>query len=194
MSQTYSLRERSDGRVEIVHVVPTVMAMFYRRDDAQRVIDLLNGAGEPQTKADVKETTGAAVDSQVLEQPQPDRSFIAPVVAFPPEPAMDAEVQEPVAAPPVPSLPVAVAQPVAEVVADQEPDWEAAMARLADGEALRAVADDLGMSWTALRGKWAQRSKTRDTSVDGKVACSICERPFLPSDRNPDKCARCSRD
>lgn len=89
--------------------------------------------------------------------------------------------------------PVEVTPPASGQLAP-EPDWERAMTRLAAGEKLRLVAEDMGIVWTVLRGRWAQRSSAQPRSDDAMTNCMICDRPFRPSATSTDKCARCSRD
>jgi hypothetical protein len=45
-----------------------------------------------------------------------------------------------------------------------------------------------------LRGIWAAHKSWMQKHIQegGKIACSLCTRPFMPSISHPDTCARCS--
>ncbi len=71
---------------------------------------------------------------------------------------------------------------------------ETALKRLTAGEEPAAVALDLGVSVSQLRGIWARhrRELQRFYASGGQETCKLCARLFTPSVSNPDTCARCS--
>lgn len=74
---------------------------------------------------------------------------------------------------------------------------EEAFQRLAAGEAVGVVADDMGMPMPRLRGLWARRCRAvkdeEDAARAGMTECSTCGREFRPGSDGADNCARCSR-
>nr|WP_321511150.1 hypothetical protein [uncultured Celeribacter sp.] len=110
----------------------------------------------------------------------------------------------------------------AEVGTIVEVDMEAAFARLAAGEKLRDVAEDIGIPWTSLRGSWAHR-KPQLVATDKSASCNVslpaiaqprldpvetfkagasaamematceCGRNYTSVDPNQTRCARCAK-
>lgn len=72
---------------------------------------------------------------------------------------------------------------------------EEAFRRLGHGEKLAVVAPDFGLSMQVLRAMWAghKSSMQRFHATGGQIACALCHKPFMPSETNPDTCARCSK-
>lgn len=70
----------------------------------------------------------------------------------------------------------------AEVETIVEVDMEAAFARLASGEKLKDVAEDIGIPWTSLRSSWAHRKSqlvATDKSASGHVSLPAIAQPSL---------------
>lgn len=141
-----------------------------------------------------------------------DVSEPAPVADAP----ADARVMPPIVEGPIPAK--------AADVEDTADCLAAAFARLENGEKLKAVAQDLGIPWTSLRGSWSQHARrngkkatapqqatsvalvVRDKPhpldvVKGAIAavndmedCRNCGRSFTPSEQSIELCARCAKD
>ena len=176
MSVTYMLRNRPDGQVELLQFDPRVVAVFPHLADAERVRLLLENSG----------TEGTTETEEAAETPS--AASASETEAFDPYHRAGNALVSPVAV-----TAVSDATPPSDA-SPAEPDWEGAMTRLASGEPLRLVADEMGLPWTALRGRWAQSKQRAPRRDDTLTNCVICDREFRPSASSPDKCARCSRD
>jgi hypothetical protein len=82
-----------------------------------------------------------------------------------------AEVPEP-AAPAPDQAPAVPADPTPASAAPEpaEADWDAALDRVAAGEKLKAVAEELGLPWAQLRGKWTVRRKAERAEAASRAA------------------------
>lgn len=189
---TYMLRDRPDGQVEIIVHKPVLVGVFPERDVAERFCVWLQEddafgqvddapAGFATAAADVADVEAETVVETAppalkLSKPRQERHVSVPAVIDKPTPTA--------------MLPVFVPQKLTEVQID------AAFARIADGEKIAVVAPDFGLTLNQLRGMWAyhKRQMQRHLSEGGKENCVTCQRPFVPSITNPDKCARCSHE
>jgi|GEM_PF-2436557 len=105
-------------------------------------------------------------------------------------------------------------------VEDTSDRLAAAFSRLENGEKLKAVAEDLGIPWTSLRGSWSQHArrigkkastpsqalvvcdkphpldvvKSAIAAVNDMEDCRNCGRSFTPSEQSIELCARCAKD
>ena len=95
---------------------------------------------------------------------------------------------------PVGSRAPVVLRPVPTKLTEEQRDQ--AFQRLGLGEKLAVVAPDFGLSMEQLRAMWAghKRQLQRFHASGGQISCTLCARPFTPSESRPDTCARCSHE
>lgn len=182
----YYLRDRDDGSVELVEVIPTVIATFTEKHHAARIHKVLVDAAQADAIAAelVKDVT-AQVEQKTtgLDQAATRKP------ATPPKP----EVALGKTATALVVKSDEKAAPSARKASDAptEDDWQYAFERLDAGAELKVVADELRMNPYQLRGKYAA-SKRRRPAAEPE-SCSLCGTEFRPSASSPDRCARCSR-
>lgn len=195
----YVLRDRPDGTVDIVQMVPHFVGTFASRSIAERVRGLLGAI-------DLHREIVSDIEEEIAPPIQPDASFgiVETSVTFykaatipdtpPPAPV-------PMEAAPAPiQLPAVVDRPrmpaVIEAPKLSEAMKEAAFHRLHAGEKLASVAPDFGLTMGQLRGMWANHKRIIQAHIaeGGPQPCQLCKKPFTPSVSNPDTCARCSRE
>lgn len=200
--------QETEGQFEIAQMMPVVIGRFTDQAVAVRVLEMLVSDATAAQLADLELTT-----PEVNAETPPKSD--APALPKPTPP-------KPVAAKPAPPKPMPEkAKPVtAKPVAWEQSELEVAFVRLEQGEKLRDVADDIGKSWTGLRGKWANRKRNEvkpahaeqvknlpavaASTVTTAIAaiqelndqpnCNICGRLFTLTPENIDQCPRCTDD
>lgn len=191
----YVLRDRSDGTVDIVQMVPHFVGTFASRAVAERVRGLLG-------VVDLHRETVAEIAPSVV--PEAAFGIVETNVTFYKAasiPETPAPAPVPMDAAPAPvQLPALLDRPMPPAVIEPprltDALREAAFHRLYAGEKLSAVAPDFGLTMSQLRGLWANHKRQMQAHIaeGGKQKCSLCRTPFVPSVSNPDTCARCSRE
>lgn len=94
--------------------------------------------------------------------------------------------------------PAPAIEPAAEAMMD------AAFSRLERGDPMKEVAEEAGISFYQLRGRWAASARARKAAAadaaeqphiaDGMAECRLCGREHKARLGGDDLCARCSRD
>lgn len=182
---TYTLRDRSDGMVEIILSRPVFVGLFPERDTAEKICAYLNDAEiEPiplagPAPADVDDDPVDDLTDTDFEPEQPVRKSVR-------------RAQLPAVIAQKPRAPVALQDDGAPLSAEEI--WSA-FARIQNGEKLHVVAPDFDLTMGQLRGRWAAYKKHMQKYIaeGGQQPCKHCQRPFTPSISNPDMCARCSK-
>ncbi|PZO64585.1 MAG: hypothetical protein DI498_10885 [Paracoccus denitrificans] len=187
----YTLKDRSDGQVEIVFSRPVLVGVFPERNVAQRICAFLE-AGELAMPDDEPATFARAAADVVAAQAE-DMNELADEVAPRPVARKHAARNQ------LPALidekPHLAAQKFPEHHNLSDGQITAAFARIQNGEKIHAVAVDYGLTMGQLRGMWAnhKRNSQRFMASAGQQPCSLCAKPFTPSLTNPGTCARCSK-
>lgn len=186
---TIALRDRPDGRVEILLMDPIILETVKNREMA-KYISVMLGAEEVElpdcrppslvsAAADVAEAEAEAraeVEQEVLRRPR----------TIQPAPRAARALAEDEDERPMP--PAFVKAPILPAE-----ETAAAFARIQAGERIGAVAPDFGLTMAQLRAMWAnnRRQLQKHIAESGKQPCTLCTRPFIPSVDHPDRCARC---
>jgi hypothetical protein len=177
----YILQDRADGSVELIQIVPTVIATFPDRAKAEQIYRVLVEHG----------------DAAPVPKPVTERRPAAALIPAPAAPATKATVPAT-----VPAGPPAKAQVAQDPDADPaEEDWQQAFEAMVAGGDLKTQAEALGVGVYKFRGRYAawcgrrKRAAEADRPADpDRDTCRICARAFKPSAASPDLCARCARD
>jgi hypothetical protein len=184
---TFMLRDRPDGMVEIVISKPVLVGIFPDRDIATRVRAFLEADGPEVPELAVSGFATAAADVAEAEA-----EALAQAEAALAEPPRFERRRT--------TLPAVIERPKAPAILAPEParltDAQKARAfdRIMTGEKIASVAADFGISFTALRGMWANHKRQLQAHLaeGGQQPCALCQKPFTPSISHPETCARCS--
>lgn len=180
---TYQINARDDGQYDLVVMRPTIVGTLASKRMAERFASWLETMDEEELEQ---------LSAFQADEPMPAPDAPALVAETDDSPAEQAglpvlETQQP---DPRPSAP-------ADAAPDRIPSTEvlhAAFARIASGENLTTVADDIGMSMFKLRSRYARHRRDTPAQSDDKVDCVTCGRPHKPSAAGDGLCARCARD
>lgn len=195
----YVLRDRPDGTVDIVQMVPHFVGSFANRVIAERVRGLLGAI-------DLHREAVVSIEDEIAPPVPPEASFgivetnvtFYKAASIPDEPSPAPVPME--AAPASVQLPAVIDRPLPPAVIEapklSEAMREAIFHRLHAGEKLSSVAPDFGLTLNQLRGMWANHKRQVQAHIaeGGPQPCQLCKKPFTPSLSNPDTCARCSRE
>lgn len=176
----YQINELETGMFEVVRCEPVVVGILNDRGVAELFADFLDTLHSLD-----RETLSAFVPDAPAAEPEPVAEPAEVTDLAPAEtPSPEAEPEAPaVEAPLMPS----------------ETPLEEALRRLEAGEKLGAVADDLRLPMTMLRGTWAKWCRDNRTPGGGamqreEVNCRLCDRSIKVSVGSDPLCARCARD
>ncbi|WP_158971959.1 hypothetical protein [Chachezhania sediminis] len=186
----FELRDRGDGNVDLVEIVPTVIATFTDRAHAERYFNVLTGSGAPDQPQGVVTIENHAPGVDVSLQEASAEGGGPVVVVSPTDPMPIVKRKSP---------------PVAPVQAppSDEPDeaqWTSAFKALADGGDLKTEADKLSVDFHKLRGKYARWCRDqKEAAVEpaaasdqsSRVDCRLCGRAFKETPESDGLCARC---
>ena len=192
----YQIRETLPGSFEIVAITPVVVATFSDREMPDKVALFLSEEARNAEPAAQVESDQTAPPEDGTKKPAglPELAPVKKVSRPRPQPTTTETDPNPW---------------TAEELLD-------AIARVAAGEKIMAVADDYGKNWLKLRSAWAGYKKNTaqpqqnlpsvmdDNQPAAKVIkaaeelmeqaqCSLCERYFTPTPDHLDTCSRCQR-
>ena len=188
---TYMLRDRPDGQVEIILSKPILVGVFPEREVAQRVYTMLQEEEETESPEDKRGSISLAAQD-VADAEADDLADLMP------KPAKSRVKRRAVRNLPaiVPDKPVAPPFIKPDPLFLTEEQKDIALRRITGGEKVSAVALDLGVSFAQLRGWWTGQKRHLQAHIaeGGKIPCSSCKRPFMPSVSHPETCARCSHE
>ena len=207
----YRIRKNVEGTFEVIQFEPVVVGTFQNRGMAEKVVVLLH-----------KDITEASAPESC--SPEPPATLTPVVQALSPN-VEPLKFKSPTKRRPNPTLPKPpTLGDVAAMQSDTEwteVDLNAAFARLASGEKLRAVADSFGKDWLKLRSKWAKLKRsycldqpkpapkpqlpvlrgdaqtplakvtTAIEDVKNRATCTLCGRSFNITPDAIDICGRC---
>lgn len=205
----YQMNDLGDGQFELVRIEPVVIGVLTDRRIAERFADFLTN---------MEEAERAQIDLFIMQEDVADIEPAAPGVRNDPAPAAPEEILTVASPDPMPCVaseeipavpPPAVVQSQDEVQPQapaagpvKETPMQEAFRRLRAGEALGAVADDIGMPMARLRGFWARECRAKkDVAVPpvaeapaAEAQCTGCGKNFRLSADGDGLCARCHRD
>lgn len=187
---SYYLRDRSDGQVEIVLLRTVQVGLFpdwsaaeearaYLKDDEpelpeNRPINYREAKADVAEAADLDLCEPAANEEERVRISHIRLNSVASVPA------------KPRAAPQLPAL-----QP--QKLSEER--LQAAFVRVQQGDDMRSIARDCGISLFQLSSLWDRHKRVMQKFMAsaGQQPCAHCQRPFTPSISHPDTCARCSK-
>jgi hypothetical protein len=183
---TYEIKQREDGRFAVVEAVPVEIALFGSETHARMFVRRVLEGEMPAPRRDL----GGIEPAEARFDPMASIHHLARAAAadFAANgSALLSGLRPPPDSTPPPAADEAAA-PGAEDVCDAEPQspggftadlkqqsgcgagafeddpWEAALARVAAGEGCKAVAEEMGLSFTSLRARWAGRKSAGKAS------------------------------
>lgn len=179
---SYDVRDLGDGRFELVEMRPVVVGVLTDRRIAERFADYLDSIGATMPDTDPDEGAVAAVWADIA----PTQDALA--TDLPPSPI------EALRAAPVPEV-----TPSAPATAQKETPMGEAIRRVAAGEAVGVVADDVGIPMPRVRAAWAKhcrdnKAKAAMETPEADEECRLCGRAYHSNDSSGGLCARCARD
>lgn len=183
---SYFLRDRSDGQVEIV-LLRTVQVGLYPNWTAAEGARTFLKDEQPELPDDRPVNFREA-----KEDVADDLSGLLPAVPKPVRKSTPRQRR---------NLPAMVAQPKAPVrkvlaAPHQLTDEQLgqALLRIQQGEGLRDIAPDFGVSMFVLADAWESHRREMQAFMAsaGQQPCRDCGRQFTPSISSPETCARCS--
>lgn len=187
---SYILRDRSDGPVEVLFFRPILVGLCDSWTEAEQLRVFLKDE-HPELpdlppvnfwEARKEEAEASALDLSDLATPAvaPVRKSAARCVRNLPAP-----VSQPKAA-------VRKAAPAPVELTDDQ--LRHALGRIQQGDSLREVAQDSGVSMFELSTAWDRHRREMQTFMAsaGQQPCKHCGRRFTPSISHPETCARCN--
>ncbi|ALF02125.1 hypothetical protein [Salipiger abyssi] len=180
----YELKTRDDGTVDLVEIIPVVIANFRDLAHAERYYGILaeTGAAKP-----VASSRAAELNLPKAEPVPEARSSSGKTAA-----KLMVKVQ--------PAEPKAEPEERPEWATPGDADWEQAFQALANGGDMKKIAAALNVNVYKLRAKygaWCRNQKKPDPAPSpetGMETCRLCERAFKPTAESDGRCARCSKD
>ena len=188
---SYFLRDLPDGQVEIGLFRPVQVALFpnwsaaevartYLKDEQPELPDD-RPVNFKEARPDAAEAAALDLSELVPDEPKPVRKSVHSRIR---------------------NLPAVVSQPKAPAQASPaapreltDDQLQQAFSRIQNGESLREIALDYGVSTFQLSGLWDRhrRQMQKYMASAGQQPCRHCQRLFTPSISNPETCARCSK-
>lgn len=173
---TYQINELATGQFEVVRYEPVVVGVLSDRGVAELFADFLDTLHSID-----RDALSEFVTVGPTEEVRPAADVAEPAPAEVPAP--EAEPETPIETPSKPS----------------EAPLEEALRRLAEGEKLGVVADDLRLPMTMLRGTWAKWCRDNRAPGGGatqreEVNCRLCDRSIKVAIGSDPLCARCARE
>ena len=188
---SYYLRDRSDGQVEIVLFRTVQVGLYpnwsaaedartYLKDDQPELPDD-RPVNFREARSDAAEAAALDLSELVPDEPKPVRKSVRGRSRN-----LPAVVSQPRA-------PAQAAPAVSHELTDDQ--LQQAFSRIQNGESLREIALDYGVSTFQLSGLWERhrRRMQKYMASAGQQPCRHCQRLFTPSISNPETCARCSK-
>lgn len=188
----YQIHDCGDGRFEIQRVEPVTIGVMYDQGLAHMVLAMMMSmASETEEPAESGEIV--LPDALAPALPQTGKTGLPQIGGeFRPLQKDNAAVIPEPAPAEAPAVAKATAQPPS---ATPETPLQEAFRRLAAGEKLGTVADDVGIPMPQLRGQWARHQRNSNSVPRTDVEnCKLCDREFRPSDQSDGLCSRCSRE
>lgn len=178
------IKDLGEDRFELIEIKPRSLGILTDRQTANHFAAYLNTLNEAQEQPSLPSFLRAGGDDLPVDE--------VPEAAMP-EPAHEEAAAE--AAPE--ASPDAEEAPSLTVAAIEDDLFAEAITRVASGENVGVVADELGLSFPRLRGKWAKHVRDQNEAEENTASkadgCRTCGREFKDTTGN-GTCARCSRD